>query len=526
MGIYVNRGNRSFRDFVNDDYVDKTGLIRIINQTLNTERRFTCVTRSRRFGKSMAAKMLCAYYDQSCDSRKLFHGLQIENDPSFELHLNKYPVICIDISSFITKYRDDENIIWLLQQSVIKDLLNAYPTIQQEEADDLMDILLKIIEITNQKFIIIIDEWDALLREFNLAPKVQKSFIDLMRRLFKSQEGSDVFAGAYLTGILPIVRYDTQSALNNFEEYSMVDSADLAPYFGFTPQEVETLALKFNTDMDELRNWYDGYQIGNQKSIYNPYSVMKAVHRGNYKSYWTNTSAYDSVSTYIQLNYDGLKEDIIKMLGGQKCRVNTTKFSNDMHDIRSKDDVLTILIHLGYLAYNQESNCCFIPNKEVIIEFTNAIEGTHWNELIKIIEDSETLLSATLNGDETTVAHAIDRAHDEHTSILSYNNENSLACVLSIAYIYAHNDYIFHREYATGKGFADLVLIPRKSVNSPALVIELKFNNSANTAIDQIKRKQYPDKLSEYSGNILLVGISYNREKKEHACKIEKLTNS
>ena len=222
------------------------------------------------------------------------------------------------------------------------------------------------------------------------------------------------------------------------------------------------------------------------------------------------------------MNFDGLKDDIIRMLAGESVYVDTTEFLNDMHIIRSKNDVLTVLIHLGYLAYDKDSYECYIPNKEVADEMNNAIKATAWTPLANTIQNSKFLLGATIAGNENAVAKAIDLAHDENTSILAYNDENSLACVLSIAYIWAKNEYIIHREYATGKGYADLVMIPRRNVDKPALVVELKFNHTADTAIDQIKRKEYPAKIAEYTGCILLVGISYDKETKLHECKIEK----
>lgn len=523
MGTYINKGNDAFRVARNSEYVDKSGIIAIINGTLETEDMFSCVTRSRRFGKSMAAGMLCAYYDKSCDSRELFNGLSIVKNDSFEKHLNKYSVIYIDITDFTTKFNNDKNIVKLLQRAIMDELLSEYPDINESDNNDLMDILVKIYNEEKQKFIIIIDEWDAIMREFDSSMEITDAYVNFLRRLFKGSESKKIFAGVYITGILPIKKYNTQSALNNFVEYSVIDPADLASYFGFTKDEVKKVADKFGADIEQLKNWYDGYKIGPQDSIYNPYSVMKAAKRCNYKSYWTSTSAYDKVTTYIQMNFDGLKDDIINMLAGGRCGVDIEGFTNDMKIIRSKDDVFTVLIHLGYLAYDQETLQCFIPNKEVAMEFEQAIKNSSWDVLVKTIEQSRQLLEATLRGDSEAVARGIDLAHDENTSILSYNDENSLSCVISMAYIFARNNYIIHREYATGKGFADLVLIPRKNFNSPALVIELKFNKAVNTAIDQIKQKQYPAKLAEYSGEILLVGISYDKEKKTHECVIERV---
>ncbi|MGN0281132.1 MAG: AAA family ATPase [Prevotella sp.] len=523
MGIYINRGNREFSDIVAHEYVDKTSLIPIINSTLNSEFRYGCVTRCRRFGKSMAARMLCAYYDKSCDSRELFRGLKAEKDKSFDTYLNKYYVICVDMTDFTTRYRNEKDIVKIIQNRIINDVLAEFPQISRQDDDDLMEVLYRISESTGERFVMIIDEWDAIMRELGNDEYITTSYVDLLRRLFKGSGSNTVFAGAYLTGILPIKRYNTESALNNFREYSMINPGKMATSLGFTHKEVEELCEKSGMDIKEMERWYDGYRIGDESHIFNPYSVMRAIDDNRYQSYWTTTSAYDSVVTYIQMNFDGLKDDIIRMISGERIYVDTTEFLNDMRIVRSKNDVFTVLIHLGYLAYDGDSQECYIPNKEVADEMNNAIKATSWEPLIKTIQNSKALLAATISGNEQTVAQAIDKAHDENTSILSYNDENSLACVLTIAYIWARNEYVIHREYATGKGYADLVMIPRRNVSKPALVIELKFNHSIDTALDQIRRKDYPTKIAEYSGDILLVGINYDKETKQHTCKIERL---
>ena len=533
MGTYINKGNSEFRDIVNSEYVDKTSLIPLINATLNSERRYSCVTRCRRFGKSMAAKMLCAYYDKSCDSRELFVGLKAEQDKTFETYLNKYSVLYLDVTSFTARPELRVNIVRNIQNEMCSELKKSFPDIDYSETTDLMGVLSAIHNATGEKFFFIIDEWDAICREFpgrqrmkgdpeTVTPTIMDEYVMLLRRLFKTQDSDKVFAGAYLTGILPIKKYNTESALNNFNEYSMIDPAYLAACYGFTEEEVLLLAKRHNASMENLKLWYDGYSIGREKSIYNPYSVMKALQRGVCKSYWSTTGAYDSVRTYIQMNFEGLKDDIIRMLSGEHVYVDTTEFTNDMNIVRSKNDVLTVLIHLGYLAYDEDTFECYVPNKEVGDELNNAIKATSWEALAKTIQNSRNLLAATISGNEQAVAKAIDLAHDENTSILAYNDENSLACVLSIAYIWAKNEYVIHREYATGKGYADLVMIPRRNVSKPALIIELKFNHSADTAICQIKQKNYPSKIADYTGDILLVGISYDKETKQHACKIEK----
>lgn len=522
MGIYINKGNIGFRQARNSEYVDKSGLIGIVNKTLFTRQKFTCVTRSRRFGKSMAAEMLSAYYDHSCDSRQLFADLQITSDPTFEEHLNKYPVIYVDMTSFITRFKDDA-IIQHIQDELKADIQTAYPQIALRNGDDFMAFLQRISIETGEHFVFIIDEWDAICREFAAKkPEVMEDYLNLLRRMFKDVSGMEVFAAVYMTGILPIKKFKTQSALNNFLEYSMVEPRSMGSFFGFTKDEVRMLAERYGVDFDELEAWYDGYQIGDEMSMFNPNSVMQAVMVKRCRSYWASTGAYEAIAGYIRMNFDGLKDDILILLSGGRVKVNTTKFQNDMTLIQSKDDVLTVLIHLGYLSFNWRKNECYVPNYEVAGELSNAVEVTGWEHVVKALRQSEKLLQATLDGNEEAVAQGVDATHDENTSILSYNDENSLACVLSIAYYYAKNDYVMHRELSTGKGFADLVLIPRKHVDLPAIVLELKYNQDADSAIAQIKRKQYPAKVAEYTDNLLLVGINYDKQQKTHTCRIEK----
>ena len=521
MGTYINIGNAGFQSARNGEYVDKSELITVVNKALFTERRFSCVSRCRRFGKSMAAKMLYAYYDHSCDSRSLFSDLQIASDPQFETHLNKYAAIYLDMTNFVSQYKDDD-IVAKIDAALIADVSNAYPDVVVREGDELMDYLLRVSIETGEQFVFIIDEWDAICREFSPGTKAMDNYVKWLRRLFKSQDAMRVFACAYMTGILPIKKYKTESALNNFQEYSMVEPRRMGKFFGFTKDEVRVLAEKHDMDFDELEKWYDGYQIGDELSMFNPNSVMQAIDSGRCRSFWASTGAYDAVVNYIQMNYEGLKDDVISMLAGGRCSVDPTGFQNDMSIIHSKNDVFTVLIHLGYLSYNWRKDECYIPNREVAGEMVNAVKATNWRHLADALDASKQLLQDTIDGDEEAVARGVDAAHDENTSILSYNNENSLACVLSIAYYYARNDYVMHRELSTGKGFADIVLIPRKNVDSPAIVLELKFSQDADAAIDQIKRKQYPAKVSEHTANLLLVGINYDRETKQHTCHIER----
>ncbi|MCF0178233.1 MAG: PD-(D/E)XK nuclease domain-containing protein, partial [Bacteroidales bacterium] len=321
----------------------------------------------------------------------------------------------------------------------------------------------------------------------------------------------------------PIKKFKTESALNNFWEYSMVDPKGLAQYLGFTKTEVKALCEKYEMDFDEMVMWYDGYRLGLEPSMFNPNSVMMALNSSRCRSYWAATGAFDAVVRYIQMDYEGLKSDIVQMLGGACCPVKTTRFRNDPNEVLSKDDVLTILIHLGYLAYDESTLTCHIPNKEVAGEMEGAIEENNWREVIDAINASEALLESLLEGDAEAVAAGVEKVHEESASILRYNNENALSCVINLAFYTARNKYQIIREFPSGKGFADVVFIPRRNVDLPAIVVELKWKHDAQTAIDQIRERNYPASLMDYSGNVILCGINYAPETKMHSCIIEKV---
>jgi hypothetical protein len=390
------------------------------------------------------------------------------------------------------------------------------------------DVLARINEQVDCRFIIIIDEWDCLFRDDKEDFKVQQRYINLLRTLFKDNRSKKFTALAYITGILPIKKYNSESALNNFREYTMLEPAKLAKYIGFTADEVKALCEEHHMDYEQAMEWYDGYSFEREKHICGPNSVVCAMLDEHYDNYWSQTVAFNSLKSYITMNYDGLKDAIKMLLGGQRVSVKVRSYANDMTSFDSKDDVLTVLIHLGYLAYDAARQEAYIPNKEVRQIFEWTMERTGWDELIKTIDESENLLEATIGGDEEAVARAVDECHDRNASIIDYNNENALASVIMLAYYSARKDYMIIRELPAGKGFADMVFIPKRNVDKPALVVELKWKKDADTALKQIRDKQYTKALEGYCGEILLVGISYDQkdkgtgENREHACRIER----
>ncbi len=521
MGNFIDKGNDGFASVRNTNFVDKSMLIEEVNSVMLTENRYMCVTRARRFGKSVAVKMLNAYYDRSCESRSLFEGLEISKQADFEKNLNRFPVLYLDMTDFVTKYGDDEHLIDRIKHDICEELLSMYNNVAMNTNDDLMDLLINIVDQTGEKFVCLIDEWDALCREGYEA--LMDEYVDFLRRLFKGSKTEYVFACVYMTGILPIKRYNTQSALNNFEEYTMLSPAQLASYFGFTEKEVVGLCHDASMDARQMKLWYDGYELGSEKAIYNPFAVMRALKRKSFASYWASTNTFESLIQYITMNFDGLKDDVVSLLNDIPVKVNSLRFSNDMHKIDCKDDVLTLLCHLGYLSYNTETKCANIPNYEVRQEFETAIADSGWSEVNDALKQSDYLLSCVLNGDADIVASCVDKVHEQNTSLLQYNDENSLACVLSLAFYTARSRYSIVRELPTGRGFADIVLVPHKNIDLPAIVLELKFNQDADTAIRQIQQKNYGDALKSYFGDIVLVGINYDRSTKRHSCVIENI---
>lgn len=521
MGIYLNPGNGKFKKACNSEiYVDKTKLIDLTNKVIDTEQNCVCISRPRRFGKSMAANMLAAYYGKECDSADLFEKYKIAKQKSYEKYLNQYNVIVLNIQNFLSIVSSVDELIFYIQSEVIEELREKFPNVISVKEKFLSMALEKIYSKTGEGFIFIIDEWDCMLREKQYTSNDHIKYLDFLRNLLKDRGYVSL---TYMTGILPIKKYGTHSALNMFDEYSMTDSGAYAEYIGFTEQEVKELCAQYNVDFEKEQEWYDGYAFEPNLHIYNPKSVVDSIRRGKFTNYWTKTETYEVLRQYIDTDFDGLKKEIVQMLAGERCQVNTRTFQNDMTTFKSKDDVLTLLIHLGYLAYEEKNECVYIPNAEIQEEFKDAIEGANWTEIVKLIQASNELLQETWNMNEQKVAELIDKVHSNNTSILTYNDENSLSCVISLAYYNAVNEYTKIRELPTGKGFADIVFVPRKHSDKPAMVVELKYNKSAEGAIEQIKEKKYVDSLKEYHGNLLLVGINYDKETKKHSCIIEKL---
>lgn len=523
MGIFLNPDNTNFHEAVNSQiYVDKTGMISALNQVIRTEQKYVCTSRPRRFGKSMAANMLVAYYSKGCDSKELFKNYKIVNNASFEQHLNRYNVIHINMAEFVKPGNIQETINYL-HRVLLHELKRENADVDCFDWNNLVLALKTIFSEKRIPFIFIIDEWDCIFREHKNDADAQRDYLVFLRDLLKDQS---YVALAYMTGILPIKKHGEHSALNMFTEICMTDTREYAEFTGFTEDEVKALCERFQMSYEETKRWYDGYFVNNV-SVYNPRSVVMSMTGGRFSNYWTSTETYEALRMYIAMDFDGLNQKITSMIAGESVIINTAKFSNDMTTFHSADDVLTLLIHLGYLTYCPINETgmgkVWIPNGEVQQEFVNSIEDGGWESVVKSIRESDKLLTATMEKDTKLVSELVEQCHRDNTSILSYNDENALSCVISLAYYAARKDYLMFRELPTGKGYADIVFLPRKNRDVPALVVELKWNQDVRSAIQQIRQKQYTDSLMDYSGNILLIGISYDKKEKRHSCLIEEV---
>ncbi len=527
MGIYLNPGNDGYREILQSEYVDKTGLIALINHILGTREKLSCISRPRRFGKSYAAKMLCAYYDCSCDSRELFDDKEIAGTQGYLTHLNQYHVVYLDITGFLSEAKRQRRPMADVPEKIVnavhKELKNLHPELAPGET--LMEDMIRCVEETGRKFIFIIDEWDALIREAKGNAETQSTYLNLLREWFKNNNFTPrVVAAAYMTGILPIKKDDSQSAISDFIEYTILDPDRFAVFTGFTESEVKRLCEGYGMSFEDARSWYDGYDFQGMGAIYNPYSVMLAMRKRKFGSYWQKTSAAESLMTYINMDFEGLQETISRLISGEEVEVDTDFFENDFESFKSRDDVLTLLIHLGYLTWHEEDGTARIPNEEVRIEFRKILKGTSANrKWVELLGHSQKLLEDTIAGDAQAVAEAIEEIRDFQYAPTYYNDEQALRYVIKFAYIAAIDQYLKVEELPSGKEIADVVYLPKRRSLLPALVVELKWNKSSEGAIRQVKERNYPAVLKDYGGEIVLVGIAYDAKKKAHSCVIERI---
>ena len=545
MGTYLNPGKAAFEEAVNSEiFIDKTEMLGYLNSVVKTKQKYVSVSRPRRFGKTMAADMICAYYDREADSRELFEKRKIAQTAGWDEFLGKFDVIHLVMTRFFKSRITVNEALTNMQKIVIRDFKRAYPDVDLMSDTDLIQTIDDVYTAKERQAVIVIDEWDAVFRERPDDKDGQTEYLDYLRDLLKDNR---YVALAYMTGILPIKKYGQHSALNMFTEYSMMAPRQLAPYTGFTEEEVKELSKKYDMDFGDISNWYDGYLVsdrippekreeyregkydGHRFSVYSPLSVVESMTTGVIKDYWNKTETYEALAEYIRKDYDGLKDAVALLMDGGRLAIDTSTYQNDMTTFTGRDDVLSLLIHLGYLGFDDERSEVFIPNHEILDEFKTSTKGKEWVSTFKAFETSLELLKATWNGDEEKVAELVEDAHNQAGN-KTYNDEAALSYGIQLAYYAARKYYTTILELDTGKGYADVVYLPAPQyAEKPALLIELKYGHSAELAMDQIRRQKYLDRLDHYKGNTLVIGINYDQELpaghpeyKHHSCKIKR----
>ena len=518
MAIYLNTDAalENYKKLIKSAYfIDKSMILDKLNKLIDTSDCYVCITKPRRFGKSSIINMLGAYYTKGHNSKDIFDKLNISKSDSYLENLNKYNVIKLSFNEIPDNKKTYDDYISNIINNLKKDLLNIFNNILVE-SEDIYIMLNK----TNEKFIFIIDEWDYIFSH-DLFKENQKDFLEFLRNLLKDKP---YVALCYMTGVLPIKKYSEGSALNMFDEFTMLSDGIYDNYFGFTEDEVKYLCNKQNTiSFEEISEWYNGYLSEDGEKIYNPRSVVKALQNGKCKSYWTNTGRMDEVLFYLKYNIAEVRDDVIEMVSGNVVDIIIDEeFRAGQDAPETREEIYSAMIVYGFLSYYDGT--IRIPNKELMKEFEKALRDKSFGEVMDMVKNSEKMLKATLNKDTETMEKIIDNIHNSEIPILQYNDENSLSCVITLAYLYGRNKYRIEREEKTGKGYADFMFHPRRK-NDTAFILELKKDSSPEVAIKQIIEKEYSQKFikENVKNKILAVAICYDSKTKEHKCKVEEI---
>ena len=492
--------SNSFTEVANYKYfVDKSEFISKLNENIKTPSKYVCITRPRRFGKTINAMMLASYYSKNANFKNLFNKLEISKSSSYLQHLNKHNVI------YMT-----------LNQIPSPNCKEIFPNVQIKITNPIYKILTQVYNQTGQGFIFIIDEWDYIFNNNLFSEGERKEFLEFLRDLLKDKPYVEL---AYMTGVLPIAKYSAGSALNMFDEYNFLNDSNYDKYFGFTNEEVENLCSKQEKiSMNELKEWYDGYKTQGGHEVYNPRSVVYALKRGICQSYWTNTGPMDEINYYIENNVEDVRNDIVQMVSGIPVNIHLEGYSAEQISLNTRDEILSAMTVYGFLSYHDET--LEIPNKELRMKFDYSLRNHQMGEISKLVLKSNQMLEATIKKDTETMEKLIQEAHDINIPIIKYNDENSLACVITLVYLSARTKYKIVREMEAGAGRADFIFYPNDK-SKPAFILELKKNATPEEALKQIKEKRYADSLKDYTGQKLAVGISYDSKLKNHKIKIE-----
>ncbi len=514
-------------------FVDKTGLLEELIPLVNQGSSYVCITRPRRFGKTVMANMIASFFSRVCDASGIFDSLRIAACESYYSNLNKYPVIHISFNELPRKCKTYDQYIERIERKLIKDLVRSYPDLMTDETEAVWDILSDInLREPDVRFVFVLDEWDYIFHRDFISEQDKMAYLEFLSNLLK---GKAYVALAYMTGILPIAKYSSGSELNMFLEYTMASEEKFSDAFGFTDTEVDTLYQRYilscatpKVTREGLQIWYDGYHTRSGERVYNPRSVVASLQNNNLGNYWTSSGPYDEIYYYIEKNVDDVRDDLALMVSGKPVAVKVREYAATAMNLSTKDEIFSAMVVYGFLSY--ENGYAFIPNKELMDKFCDMLQKeASLGYVYRLARESEKMLKATLNRDVDTMLGILEYVHNTEVPLLSYNNETELTAIVNLIYLSARDYYRIEREDKAGLGYVDFIFYPENK-NADCIILELKVNSTPEEAIQQIKEKKYFLKFkgklvedSPYTGKILAVGIAYDKRLKKHSCKIEEL---
>lgn len=538
MGMYID-SKTAYLLYQNETkkpyFVDKSMLLKELFPLIEEGGEYICITRPRRFGKTVMANMISAFFNRSYDSADIFENLQIAEDKNYKKYQNHYPVIHIPFNDLMQPCLSYEDYIGRLEKQLIRDLSTAYPEVNIDGETSAVSALLNILAADDDaRFVFVLDEWDFIFHQSFATEENKKSYLMFLRNLLKDRP---YVLLAYMTGILPIAKYSSGSELNMFLEYTMATEEKFSRYFGFTEEEVDLLFDKYCRRTGEpryltrggLKSWYDGYYSKSGISLYNPRSVVTSLKNNNFGNYWSSSGPYDEIYYYIENNVSAVRDDLAVMAAGNAVSVKVWEYAATSMKLQTKEEIFSAMVVYGFLTYRNGK--VSVPNRELMDKFTVMLrKEPALGYVYRLAKESTRMLKATLSKDTDTMAEILSLAHDTEVPLLSYNNETELTAVVNLVYLAARDYYRVEREDKAGRGYADFIFYPEADENADCIILELKIDSTPESAIKQIKDKNYALKFkgrlgerTRYSGRILAVGISYDRKKKEHSCKIEEL---
>lgn len=538
MGIYLN-GTSAYALYKGETtkpyFVDKTQLLEKLFPLVDSGNNHICITRPRRFGKTVMANMIASFFSKGCDAQNVFQNLLISRNEKYSQYRNQYSVIHIsfnDIAEDCSSYRE---YITRIRGRLAEDLIEEYPSAKSYGEGNVIDILIDIYaKNPSARFIFVLDEWDFIFHQDFVTEEDKKAYLRFLRSLLKDRP---YVLLAYMTGILPIAKYSSGSELNMFVEFTMAKSPAFADYFGFTQAEVTQLYERYRQEYREakitmkgLQTWYNGYHTASGERVYNPRSVVLALSYDSLENYWTSAGPYDEIYYYIEHNVDEVRDDLALMISGVAIPAKIEEYAATSMNMQTKDEIFSAMVVYGFLSYESGKVC--IPNKELLEKFTDMVQKEpSLGYVYRLAKESTRMLQATLAGDTDTMVQILELAHDTEVPLLGYNNETELTAIVNLVYLAARDSYRVEREDRAGKGYVDFIFYPETDKTADCIILELKVDHSPEAAIQQIRDKRYAlrfhGKIGEepgYTGRILAVGISYDKHTKRHSCQIDVLS--